>query len=78
MMRQVLGFWERQSGSGLHITQGGLRVYGRVSSRRASNFSRRGELNITRRLNRITFTLLFLAILAFTSALAFAEVITYD
>ena len=35
-------------------------------------------MNIKRRLNRFTFALLCLAMLAFTSSLAIAEVITYD
>lgn len=39
---------------------------------------RRGELNIKRRLHRFTFALFFLAVLAFTSSLASAELITYD
>jgi len=69
---------KRHLGSGLHITQEGLRVYGRVSSRRASNFIRRGELNMERRLKRLSFALFFLTILAFISSLASAEVITYD
>jgi hypothetical protein len=42
------------------------------------NFSRRGELDIKRRLNKITFALFFLAVLAFSSSLASAEVITYE
>ena len=70
---------KRHLGSGLHITQEGLRVYGRVSSRRALNFIRRGELNIMKkRLNNFTSALFFLTILAFTSSLASAEVITYQ
>ena len=35
-------------------------------------------MNIKRRLHGITFALFFLAMLAFTSSLATAEVITYD
>ena len=42
------------------------------------NFSRRGELDIKRRLNTFIIALLFLTMLAFTSFVASAEVITYD
>ena len=42
------------------------------------NFSRRGELDIKKRSPRIIFALFFLAVLAFSSSLASAEVITYE
>ena len=35
-------------------------------------------MDIKRRLNKITFALFFLAVLAFSSSLASAEVITYE
>jgi hypothetical protein len=41
-------------------------------------YIRRGELNMKRRLTKIKFALLFLAMLAFTASLTSAEVITYD